>query len=215
MATGVGSLSQESRNDAVRRETIRVFQLAGFHWLGYPKMMRDERTGRYLKMMRDERTGRYLIIEPNIGRPTGRSTCAEAGGVELLYTMYCDAVGYPLPKARQQRYTGIKWIFWRRDIAAALRSWRNGELTLRQWLRSWRGRKTCAVFSWSDPLPFLADLVRTARRAAAVLRRHRVSKEPPGLEYSSAGKSPNSACADAAPRIAIPTFHRENQQRIV
>ena len=38
----------------------------------------------YVEAKRDVRTGRHYLIEPNIGRPTGRSAIAEAGGVELL-----------------------------------------------------------------------------------------------------------------------------------
>ncbi|HQE20190.1 MAG TPA: hypothetical protein PK607_16945, partial [Aggregatilineales bacterium] len=33
---------------------------------------------------------------------------------------------------------------------------------LRDWWRSVRGRKAYAIFSWSDPVPFLADLWRSA-----------------------------------------------------
>jgi predicted ATP-grasp superfamily ATP-dependent carboligase len=115
-------------------------------------------------MKRDERSGKYFIVEPNVGRPTGRSATAEAGGVELLYTMYCDALGLPLPMNREQKYTGVKWIYWRRDLQSALYRWWHGELTLTEWRQSWRGRKAYAVFSWRDPLPFLMDIVTTARR---------------------------------------------------
>jgi len=168
--TGVGSISQECDNSEVRRETIRLFQAAGFHGLGY------------LEMKRHEATGKYLIIEPNVGRPTGRSTCAEAASVEMLYTMYCDVVGLPLPANRQQLFTGRKWIYWKRDLRAAWHGWRHGELTLANWLRSIRGRKTCAVFSWSDPGPFLADCLRVANKssAASPWRRTAESTRPSG-----------------------------------
>jgi len=149
--TGTSCLGEECRNDGVLQETVRLFQTAGFHGLAY------------LEMKRDARTGELVIIEPNVGRPTGRSAIAEAGGVELVYTMYCDATGRPLPEARQQQYRGVKWIYWRRDLQSSWHYWRGGQLTLRQWWRSWRGPKGCAVFSWSDPGPFLADFTRAAR----------------------------------------------------
>jgi predicted ATP-grasp superfamily ATP-dependent carboligase len=117
----------------------------------------------YLEMKRDARSGRYFIIEPNIGRPTGRSATAEAGGVELLYTMYCDALGWPLPANRIQTYQGVKWIYLRQDLQSVLHYWRRGDLTLKEWWQSWRGRKTYALFSWRDPGPFLSDLHRVAR----------------------------------------------------
>ena len=55
-------------------------------------------------MKRDEVTAEYFIIEPNVGRPTGRSTMAETAGVEFLYTLYCNKVGIALPDKRQQHF---------------------------------------------------------------------------------------------------------------
>jgi predicted ATP-grasp superfamily ATP-dependent carboligase len=148
--TGTSSLGEEVRNDAVLAATLQLFDAVGYRGLGY------------VEMKRDVRTGRHLVIEPNVGRPTGRSAIAEAGGVELLYTMYCDATGLPLPEARVQRYGDARWIYWRHDFQAALHAWRHGQLGLREWARSWRGRKASAVFAWRDPAPGLADLGRAA-----------------------------------------------------
>ena len=58
---------------------------------------------------------------------------------------------------------GMKWVYWRNDVRSAFYYWRKGELTIRDWLRSLRGRKTCAVWSWSDPVPFFADLCNLKR----------------------------------------------------
>lgn len=149
---GTSSLGEECRNDEVRDLTLRLFRAAGFSGLVY------------LEVKRHIRTGRHYLIEANVGRPTGRSAIAEAGGVELLYTMYCDAVGLPLPDNREQHDSGAKWIFWRQDVRSAFHEWREGELSLAQWASSWRGRKSAAVLSWSDPMPFLMDLVRIPRR---------------------------------------------------
>ena len=149
--TGIGCLGEEYCNDIVLRETIRLFRSVRYRGLGY------------LEMKRDERSGKYFIIEPNIGRPTGRSATAEAAGVELLYTMYCDAIGRPLPANREQQFKGVKWIHLRPDLQSALHAWRRGELTYQAWWQSWRGRKAYALFSWRDPVPFLADITRVAR----------------------------------------------------
>jgi len=150
--TGVSSLSVEERNDVVLQTTIQLFKSVHYRGLGY------------LEMKRDTRTGENLIIEPNIGRPTGRSAICEAGGVELIYTAYCDAAGLPLPENRVQQYIGAKWIYWQRDLKSAFHYWRRGELTLKDWLQSLRGKKRCAVFSWSDPAPFWFDLAATTRK---------------------------------------------------
>jgi predicted ATP-grasp superfamily ATP-dependent carboligase len=151
---GTSSLGEECHNDVVLEETIRLFEGVRFRGLGY------------LEMKRDGHTGEHFIIEPNVGRPTGRSAIAEAGGVELLYTKYCDAVGLPLPAETEQRYTGAKWVDLVRDFRSAAYYWRRGELTLGEWRRSWSGSKAHAVLSWSDPAPFLGDLWQSAGKAA-------------------------------------------------
>lgn len=150
--TGYSALGEEVRNDEVLAETLRVFQTAGFHGLAY------------LEMKRDDRSGRFYIIEPNVGRATGRSAIAEAGGVELLQTMYCDMLGLPLPKDVEQRYTGVKWIHLRWELQAAFLQWRKGTLGLLEWWRDRRGPKAYAIFSWSDPLPFWFDTVGAMRK---------------------------------------------------
>jgi len=144
--TGQRCLGQECRNNIVMEQTVRLYRSVNYRGLGY------------LEMKRDERSGEYFIIELNIGRPTGSSTTAEAGGVEILHTMYCDCVGLPLPENIKQKYTGVKWIHLLRDIQATLYYWRHGDLILKEWWRSWRGPKTYALFSWSDPLPFISAL---------------------------------------------------------
>jgi D-aspartate ligase len=162
--TGTSSLGEECRNDEVLAESLRLFAGLGYSGLAY------------VEMKRDARTGRHVVIEPNIGRPTGRSAIAEAGGVELLLTAYCDMVGLPLPppEARRQRYGTAKWIDDRRDLQSALYFLRRGELSPAQWWRSVRGPKTHAVISRTDPLPFALDVVQAGRRGVGmVLRRLR------------------------------------------
>jgi len=144
--TGQSSLGEECRNDAVLDVTLDLFGRIGYSGLGY------------LEVKIDPTDDELYIIEPNVGRPTGRSAIAEAGGVELLYTMYCDAVGLPLPEARRQIYRGVKWIHIRRDLQSAVVKWRRGDLTIGGWWASIRGPKTFAVFSLRDPLPFWLDI---------------------------------------------------------
>ncbi len=157
--TGTSCLGVECRADEVLRETVRLFETVRFHGLGY------------VEMKRDTRTGEFVLIEPNVGRPTGRSAIAEAGGVELLHTMYSDLAGRPLPEARTQTYGDAKWIYLRRDLQASVHAWRRGELSLRQWLRTMRGSKAYAVLSLHDPWPFLHDTRRIIVKGLQTLSR--------------------------------------------
>ena len=159
---GTSALGEECRNETVLEATIQLFREVGWHGLGY------------LEMKWDENRGAHFMIEPNVGRPTGRSAIADGAGVSLLYTMYCDLLGLPLPLGRTQRFTGMKWIYLRHDFQSAFFYWRRGQLTLREWLASLRGPKTYAVFSLSDPAPFWRDLWDTAMR---MLRRGSANHE--------------------------------------
>jgi predicted ATP-grasp superfamily ATP-dependent carboligase len=145
--TGTSCLGEEVRNDEVLEESLKLFKSVNYHGLGY------------VEMKKDQRTKEHFIIEPNIGRPTGRSAISEAGGVELLYTAYCDMIGAPLPENRSQQYRNVKWISLRRDIQSAFFYWRRGDLSLTDWMQSWRGKKAYAIFSWNDPAPFFFDFL--------------------------------------------------------
>lgn len=148
--TGTSSLGVEVRDDTVLQAAIELFTSAGYRGLAY------------VEMKRDERTGRYAIIEPNLGRPTGRSAISERGGVELLLTAYSDALGLPLPEHRVQRYRGVKWIYWRHDLQAAVVAMRRGRLSLDGWWRYVRGPSIEAVASLRDPRPMIAELAHVA-----------------------------------------------------
>jgi predicted ATP-grasp superfamily ATP-dependent carboligase len=151
--TGTSSLGEECRNDIVLKQSIELFEHFEFRGLGY------------LEIKQDSRSGKYYIIEPNVGRPTGRSAIAEAGGVDLLYTMYCDSLGMQLPRNRTQKYIEAKWIYLRRDLQSSWYYWRRGKLTLKEWIRSMKGRKFYAMFSCSDLRPFLKDIWLAAWKA--------------------------------------------------
>ena len=158
---GKSCLGEECEAPPVLEESLRL--LGGVDYVGLG----------YVELKQDAVTGEFFIIEPNVGRPTGRSAIAEAGGVELLYTMYCDAAGLPLPARRVQTFSGAKWIHLRHDFQSALYYWRRGELTLGEWWRSRRGRKAYALFSLRDPLPFFSDLLRVAKVAISPRRRRK------------------------------------------
>jgi D-aspartate ligase len=160
---GTGASGVECRNDEVLATTLRLFGELGYRGFGY------------LEMKRDVRTGQMVIIEPNVGRPTGRSATAEAAGVELVYTAYCDATGRPLPRNRRQLYTGARWLDLRRDLQAAVVAHRQGELRLSDWLRWAYGAEAHAIWSLRDPMPFVVDVARASGAAARTLLRRRAS----------------------------------------
>ena len=156
--TGTSSLGEEVRDDAVRETAIRMFEDIGFKGLAY------------VEMKVDSRTGERLIVEPNIGRPTGRSAIAEQGGVELVYSAFLDALGEPLPAATEQRYVGARWIYWRHDLQAAAVQMAAGRLTPAAWWRSVTGPKWEAVYDPADPRPFVIDVLDTVGKTGRAIR---------------------------------------------
>jgi hypothetical protein len=119
--------------------------------------------------------------------------------VELLLTAYRDALGEPLPEARVQTYRGVKWIYWRHDVQAAIARGMRGELTPAGWWRSVRGPKFEAVFSPADPVPFAADLVHTAGAVGGAIRR-RITR---AVRRAAATRPANRPSRDPSDAIAV------------
>lgn len=145
--TGVASLSETCNDETVLRESLRCLERARLRGLGY------------VEMKRDPETGRYFIIEANVGRPTGRSSLAEACGVELFMAMYCDLLGLPMPAERTGGAGKGKWIHVINDLRSAWHYWRRGELTLWGWLKSLVGVRRAAVIDFRDPAPSIIFLL--------------------------------------------------------
>jgi predicted ATP-grasp superfamily ATP-dependent carboligase len=73
--------------------------------------------------------------------------------MDVARALYLDMTGQPVP--RTQAVEGRKWIVEDFDLFSALRSWKNGALTFRGWVRSLGGIQEAACFAWDDALPFL------------------------------------------------------------
>jgi D-aspartate ligase len=114
----------------------------------------------HVEVGRDPATGADHLIRVSAGGPTRQSAIAEAGGVELLYTMYRDAVGAPLPVGRLQRDHAVRWVHLVLDLRSALRHLGTGALTPLDWLRSMRGAKVSPDVDLSDLRPSFSGIAR-------------------------------------------------------
>jgi D-aspartate ligase len=99
----------------------------------------------------DPRDRRFKFIENNMRTVSGNELLARSGA-DLPYVYYRDMVGEPVRLTVAFR-EGIKFTNFPWDCASFYSSWRQGELTFRKWLRSYRGKVCHANFAWDDPLP--------------------------------------------------------------
>jgi predicted ATP-grasp superfamily ATP-dependent carboligase len=139
--TGVTSLGICVPNATVIRTTVAFMQAIGYRGIldiGYRWDLRD---GQY----------RVLDVNPRIGC-TFRLFAA-AGGLDVARALYLDLTGEAVPHV--QPANGRKWLVEDFDLVSSLRSWREGRLSLGDWLRSFAGVEEAACFALDDPLPFL------------------------------------------------------------
>jgi len=107
---------------------------------------------------KDPRDKKFKLIEIN-PRCWMQISFPLACGVNLPHIAYLDALGKDMmdmvPRKEQ-----AKWLFMFQDIPSSLKGMVNGELSLRKWIRSYKGKKAYAIFAWDDPAPFFLGFVR-------------------------------------------------------
>ena len=91
-------------------------------------------------------------------------------GVNYPFMNYLDSLDQPF-EIPPDYPDGVKWFSIERDVNAFLSYRKEGSLTFWQWVRSYRGPKFCAEFSWDDPLPFVKFLGKYVPRAFRALKR--------------------------------------------
>ena len=172
--TGVTSLGVCLRNETVEQMTakfMKAIRYRGILDIGYRYDQRD-------------RQYKVLDVNPRIGCTFRLFTATN--GIDVARALYLDLTGQPVASAQPEE--GRKWMVEDMDLVSALRSWRNGALTLRAWARSLRGVQESACFALDDPLPFLLMPVADCCELYRWLRRRN------GRNQVQA-KSPDLSCA--------------------
>lgn len=116
----------------------------------------------------DGASGRRLIYEINGRLPAGHAAFRLAG-IDLPYLVYSDLLGVrrvPQPSGA----TGGKWVTLAGDFRAFADYRRAGELTLRDWIASYRGVKVCAELALDDPAGIAALPHMAAESVRSTLR---------------------------------------------
>jgi D-aspartate ligase len=103
----------------------------------------------------DPRDGKHKILDVN-SRPWGWHTLGQAAGVDFSYVLWRQKVG--LPAAALQKLRPAAWVREITDAVAILKAQDRGS-EIKRLLRAMQHRKfICATFSFSDPVPFFAEL---------------------------------------------------------
>jgi len=149
---GSTSMAEPADSKEIDSQAQQLFELMRFKGLGS------------VEFKRDCRDGRFKITEPTVGRPNLQSEVATANGVNIAYVAYRDLIGEKmLPVCRPVR--NVSWVFLENDLASGWRYWRHGEVSLSDFIRSYRCPRYYADLSWHDPLPFVIISLRLIRKA--------------------------------------------------
>jgi D-aspartate ligase len=147
--TGATSLGICLPNDPVAQTTERWMKALGYRGILDIGYRYDARDGRY----------KVLDVNPRIGA-TFRLFVAR-NGMDVVRALYLDLTDQPVPIAEPR--IGRKWMV-EKDFASSYRYWRDGRLSIRDWLVSLRGIQELGYFATDDMRPF-------ARLVAGLIRR--------------------------------------------
>jgi len=148
--TGATSLGVCRRNDAVRETTER--------WMGEMGYRGDLDIGYRF----DRRDGQYKVLDVNPRVGATFRLFVGSNGMDVIRALYLDLTGQPVPPTSQVEER--KWMV-EKDLASSIRYWRDGRLSVREWLASLRGIREFGYLSADDPRPLLQLLASRMRPA--------------------------------------------------
>jgi predicted ATP-grasp superfamily ATP-dependent carboligase len=111
----------------------------------------------------DSRDGKYKVLDINPRIGSTFRLFKGSNGLDVARVAYLDLTGQHVPKG--WIIEGRKWLVEDGDISSCIQYFCDKKLTPRQWIKSYRGVKEGAWFSWVDPVPFVMIIPRIAREA--------------------------------------------------
>jgi hypothetical protein len=111
-----------------------------------------------------------------------------SAGINLPLIMYSDLLGLPSPRPEGVNGfdEGLRWIHEERDVKTVVLYFlgRDG-FGVRDWLASYRGRRTYAYAAWDDPGPILVSTGRVLGAAGRRLMRRLTGRKRSGKRPTS------------------------------
>jgi predicted ATP-grasp superfamily ATP-dependent carboligase len=109
------------------------------------------------EIRKDQRDDQFKLIEIN-SRCWMQSSLSARCGANIPYIAYLDAIGRKFEKPNVIR-ENVKWLFMWEDIRSSVKSILKRELSILEWIRSYRGEKEYSVLAVDDPIPFFFSLL--------------------------------------------------------
>jgi len=101
----------------------------------------------------DARDGLYKLLDVNPRLGATFRLFVGHNGMDVSRAQYLHFTGQPVPVSRI--CTGRKWILEDADLVSCIQYYRDGVVSLREWLGSYRGLRECAWYAADDIVPFL------------------------------------------------------------
>ena len=152
---GVGTYVEPYREDYIENEAKRILSRIGYKGIAEVEF-------RY-----DERDKRYKLIEIN-PRPWVQNELSSVMGRDVIFSAYCDLAG-KAPYQAETKEQKTVWVFMVRDLSSALTYIRNGQMTFRELIKSYRLKKIEATWSLADPFPLLGFLYYVLVKGTLIL----------------------------------------------
>jgi len=138
---GVGSCVESVHNDELKELGLKFFK--GINYCGVGS----------IEFKRDIRDGKFKLIELN-PRYWQQNSLSTTCGINFPLIQYLDLTGQN-PEPRTQFKEGIKWLDAIADFQSFWSYFKQKELTLWNWMTSFRNVKSFATFAIDDIRPFL------------------------------------------------------------
>ncbi len=110
-----------------------------------------------IQFKQDSRSGQYKLMEIH-ARNSMWSLLGNKAGAGLAQLYYRYVTGQPISSEMVRARPNVKYFDLLRDLQAMIQYRAEGLLTIREWLQSFRGDRSFALFSLSDPKPMAMQL---------------------------------------------------------